>query len=102
MFLNCRRILPSITSCPTSARAPVLLTRWIWVVFDLNVEEFTVAIATAVQARTAAHAGVVHFRRCRVGLVLVVETGGSRSRFGKLIAAWNRRAMRGLLSKHSV
>src|ERR1043165_467091 len=97
MFLNCSRVLPSITSCPTSARAPVSLTRWICVVFDLNVEEPTVTNTTAVQARTAAHAGIVHFRRCRVGVLLVVETVDSRSLCGKLRAASNRRVIRGLL-----
>jgi hypothetical protein len=74
MFLKCSRILPSITSCATTARASVLLTTWICGVFDLNVEEPTVANATAVKARTAAHASIVHFRRCRIGMLLVVET----------------------------
>src|SRR5687767_10591789 len=97
MFLNCSRVLPSITSCATSARTPVLLTRWICVVFDLNVEEPTVANTTAVQARTAAHAGIVHFRRCEVVVLLVLETVDSRSRCGKLRAGRNRRPMIGLL-----
>src|SRR5262245_20232741 len=97
MFLKCSRVLPSIASCATSARAPVLLTRWICVVFDLNVKEPTVANTTAVQARTAAHANMVHFRRCEVGVLLVLGTVRSGSRCGKLRAARNRRAMRGLL-----
>ena len=97
MFLRCSRVLPSITSCEISARAPVSLTSWICVVFELNLEEPTVANTTAVQARTAAHAGIVHFRRCRVEVLLLVETVDSRSRCGKLRAGRNRRVMRGLL-----
>ena len=57
----------------------------------------TVVNTTAAQPSTPAHVGIVHFRRCRRGVLLVVETLDSRSRWGKLRVARNRRGMRGLL-----